>query len=67
MIRYYGYYSSKSRGLRKNRGGDKHTALRLEAADLSSREYRRRWAGLIKKIFEINPLVCPDCGGHMKI
>lgn len=53
--------------IRKKRGEDKHTALRIEAADLSSREYRRRWASLIKKIYEIDPLVCPDCGGHMKI
>ncbi|MDI6794991.1 MAG: hypothetical protein QME81_19335 [bacterium] len=27
----------------------------------------RRWAGLIKKVFEIDPLVCPDCGGQMRI
>jgi len=34
--------------IRKKRGEDKHTALRIEAADLSSREYRRRWATAIK-------------------
>ncbi|MDI6791831.1 MAG: transposase [bacterium] len=28
MIRYYGYYSNKSRGLRKKRGGDKHSAAK---------------------------------------
>ncbi len=25
------------------------------------------WAMLIKMIFEVDPLVCPDCGGEMKI
>ena len=24
---------------------------------------RREWASLIKKVYEVVPLVCPDCGG----
>jgi hypothetical protein len=27
----------------------------------------RRWARLIKKIYEISPLVCKKCGGEMKV
>ena len=26
-----------------------------------------RWAALIKRVWEVNPLVCPKCGGTMKI
>ena len=25
------------------------------------------WARLIKRVYEVNPLECPDCGGAMKI
>ena len=28
---------------------------------------RATWAMLIKMIFEVDPLVCPECGGEMKI
>ena len=28
---------------------------------------RRRWAALIKHIYEADPLLCPQCGGTMKI
>ena len=25
------------------------------------------WAKLIAKIYEVDPLVCPQCGGEMKV
>jgi hypothetical protein len=28
---------------------------------------RRAWAQLIKRIYEVDPLVCPSCGGEMKV
>ena len=28
---------------------------------------RRAWAQLIKRICEVDPLVCPTCGAEMKI
>ncbi|MBI3600975.1 MAG: hypothetical protein HY097_10105, partial [Nitrospinae bacterium] len=28
---------------------------------------RKRWAALIRKIYEVDPLVCPKCGATMKI
>jgi len=33
----------------------------------SGRLYSSFWAMLLVRIFEINPLVCPGCGGEMKI
>jgi len=27
----------------------------------------KSWAHLIKKIYEVNPLICPKCGGDMRI
>jgi hypothetical protein len=28
---------------------------------------RRGWAEMIRKAYEVDPLVCPECGGRMKI
>ena len=30
-------------------------------------EIRRSWARLIRQVYEVDPLVCPRCGGTMKI
>ena len=27
----------------------------------------RRWAELLRRIFEVDPLMCPACGGRMRI
>ena len=34
---------------------------------LNARALRRSWAKLIKRIYEIDPLVCPKCGSEMKV
>ena len=31
------------------------------------RSRRRSWARMIRRIFEVDPLLCPDCGGQMKV
>ena len=28
---------------------------------------RSRWSALIRKVYEVDPLKCPECGGEMKI
>jgi hypothetical protein len=35
--------------------------------DQSSKEYRKNWARLIQKIYEVDPLTCPKCQGTMRI
>ncbi len=35
--------------------------------DEDSKAYRRNWARLIQKIYEVDPLVCPKCQGQMRI
>jgi hypothetical protein len=25
------------------------------------------WAGMIRKVYEVDPMVCPHCGGRMKV
>jgi len=52
MIRYYGYYSNKSRGLRKKAGTDDQVPALIES-DISSKEFRKNWARLIQKIYPV--------------
>ncbi|MGD9826049.1 hypothetical protein [Desulfobacter sp.] len=35
--------------------------------EMSSKEFRRDWARLIQKIYEVDPLTCPKCQGSMRI
>jgi hypothetical protein len=66
MVRYYGYYSNVSRGKRKSTNQDDLTPSILEPEGSSS-EYRKNWARLIQKIYEVDPLTCPKCRGRMRI
>jgi len=66
MVRYYGYYSNVSRGKRKKADHDELIPSILEAEG-SSKEYRKNWARLIQKIYEVDPLTCPKCSGAMKV
>jgi hypothetical protein len=34
---------------------------------MSPKEFRQNWARLIKKIYEVAPLVCPKCQGAMRV
>ncbi|MDY6905465.1 MAG: transposase [Thermodesulfobacteriota bacterium] len=66
MARYYGYYSNKSRGQRKKADQDDEIASIIES-DLPNKTFRKSWARLIQKIYEVDPLLCPKCQGEMKI
>ena len=39
----------------------------MEPADWSLRAARFRWAELLRRIFEVDPLACPRCRGLMRI
>jgi hypothetical protein len=66
MVRYYGYYSNVSRDKREKQKKDDSIPSILEP-DGSSKEYRKNWARLIQKIYEVDPLTCPKCSGEMKV
>ena len=69
-VRYYGYYSPAPRGISRGRKKNKNQdewMLRILEANESSREYRKNWAQLIQKIYEVDPLTCPKCSGKMKV
>ena len=48
------------RGKRQKEEQDGHIPFILEAG-VSSKEYRKKWARLIQKIYEVDPLTCPKC------
>ena len=72
LVRYYGAYSSRVRGQRRK------AENRLEASGSGEVEkavppsperaaLRRRWANLIRRVYEVDPLVCPRCGSEMRV
>ena len=73
-VRYYGYFSNVSRGKRKKNARDGLIPSILEpvedpdfSGDGSSRKYRRNWARLIQKIYEVDPLTFPKCASQMRV
>ncbi len=67
MVRYYGWYSNKKRGMREKEGMvNKLVVLQEDLTDYQ-KSCRKGWARLIRKIYEVDPLVCPKCGAKMKI
>lgn len=67
LIRYYGWDSNKSRGLRAQAQPPATGSEEKPPRGPSAKEARQRWAALIKKGYEVDPLLCPQCGGTMKI
>ena len=68
MTRYYGYYANRVRGARRRREPPVgEPTLVTEPVPLTFREARRRWAELLRHIFEVDPLRCPACGSEMRI
>ena len=63
---HYGYYSNKCRNLRKKNGKDDGTPAVINS-DLSRKTFKKNWARLIQKVYELDPLVCPKCQGEMII
>ena len=69
-VNYYGYYSSKTRGMRKKtkEKSENESIIKIKKeSSESQRIYKKKWAVLIKKVYETNPLECPKCGTEMRI
>jgi len=64
-VKYYGRYANSTRGrLRKRQHVDPIPTV-LEPP-ISSEAFRRNWARLIQKVFEVDPLVCSHCQGRLR-
>ena len=68
MVRYYGAYSNRGRRHSTLTSSVGHSTGDEESA-LSSGEKKSRasWARMLRKIFEVEPLLCPKCQILMKI
>jgi hypothetical protein len=71
MTRYYGWYASRTRGIRRRHaaGGaalEEPVAI-TDPMNWSLRAARYRWAQLLRRIFEVEPLTCPQCSALMRI
>ncbi len=65
MIRYYGLYSNAYRGkMRKTRKAS-NPSLIIEQEEVFVPS--KGWAEMIRKVYEVDPLLCPSCGGQMRI
>jgi len=68
LIRYYGGYSNKARGMRrKAEAAVSAAAAQTEPSSPPASRCSRTWAMLIKRVYEVDPLACPHCGGEMKV
>jgi hypothetical protein len=65
-VRYYGAYANSTRGRERKREADDGVPTVLEP-DLCSREIKRNWSRLIRKVYETDPLVCPRCEHPMRV
>jgi acetone carboxylase gamma subunit len=65
MVRYYGLYANAHRGKVK-KASLSPSALRLVEDDLK-RIASKGWAAMIRKVYEVDPMVCPKCGSRMKV
>jgi hypothetical protein len=76
LVRYSGAYSVRRRDRWCKLGILSETRLRAGRPDADEgatpawparRALRRRWAELLRRIFEVDPLRCPRCGAEMRI
>ena len=71
LIRYYGWYSNKSRGMRKKAEVEASAEPSREgensAPAVAATRCSQTWAMLIKRVYEVGPFSCPQCGGPMKV
>jgi hypothetical protein len=63
-VRYYGLYANAHRG--KIKACHEAVPLRMVEEELKPIP-AKGWAKMIRKVCEVDPMVCPQCGGLMKV
>ena len=67
QVIYYGYYSQPARGKRRREGRlTIGGSVALQTVDGDNKQMHYRWSELIKMVYA-DPLICPACGGRMRI
>jgi len=65
MVRYYGLYANAHRG-KVRKASLAPSPLRIVEEE-PRRLHAKGWAEMIRKVYEVDPMVCPKCGGAMKV
>ena len=65
MVRYYGLYSNAHRGMMRKAGARPSHPPIIE--DDPTYVPSKGWAEMIRKVYEVDPLLYPSCGGRMRI
>jgi hypothetical protein len=60
MVRYYSLYANAHRG-KVRKAGRNPFALRMVEEELKPVP-SKGWAAMIRKVYEVDPMVCPKCG-----
>jgi hypothetical protein len=73
FTRYYGWYSTRSRAKRRqaeqsdNAVSDAVSGQNASVVESASAKHRRRrWAELLRLVYEVDPMQC-DCGGRLRV
>ena len=63
LVRYYGYYSNRLRGVRRlaEHTHDTPASIVIDEPIVDARR-KANWARLIQKVYEVDPLECANCG-----
>ena len=72
LIRYYGAYSHRSSGARRAREKAARCTPQVASAtdgdaDAPASPSRASWARLVRRIYEVDPLLCPRCSGPLAL
>ena len=66
-IHYFGMYCNRVKQKPNNDSSSTDASLNEESPSFSNSNLRRRWANLIRRVHQSDPLLCPKCGAKMKI
>jgi hypothetical protein len=65
MVRYYGLYANAYRGKVRKAG---RVPVGLGMIEEEPRPVPSKgWAEMIRKVYEVDPMICRRCGGRMKV
>jgi len=70
QVRYYGFYSNVARARRAEGEAGREVIPGPEATEPGAaerRRLRRSWALSVRRIYEVDPLTCAECGSEMRI
>ncbi len=66
-IRYYGIYSNRSHLKPRKDSTPAEATQNEDPPRVSNSNLRRRWANLIRRVYQDDPLTCLKCGAKMRV